>query len=148
MPPAFEPSSVLFICSWNAIRSPMAEGLAKRLLGTRLYVDSAGLRAGTPNPFAVSVMREIGIDIEGHRAKTVEEIADESFDLVVSLSPEAQHHAVEMTRTTACEVEFWNTFDPSLVEGSRETRLDAFRQVRDGLDRRIRARFAGRIADA
>lgn len=143
---AFEPSSVLFLCSWNAIRSPMAEGLAKRLLGTRLYVDSAGLRAGPPNPFAVSVMREVGIDIAGHRAKSVDEVADESFDLVVSLSPEAQHRAVEMTRTTACELEFWNTFDPTLVEGSRETQLDAFRQVRDGLERRIRQRFAARIA--
>jgi protein-tyrosine-phosphatase len=146
MLPAFVPSSVLFLCSWNAIRSPMAEGIAKRLLGRRIYVDSAGLRSGPPNPFALAVMQEIGIDIAGHRAKSVEEIADESFDLVVSLSPEAQHHAVEMTRTTACELEFWNTFDPSIVEGSRETRLDAFRQVRDGLDRRIRQRFAGRIA--
>ena len=145
-PPSFLPSSVLFLCSWNAIRSPMAEGIAKRLLGTRIYVDSARLRAGPANPFAVAVMREIGIDIAAHRAKSVDEVADETFDLVVSLSPEAQHRAVEMTRTTACELEFWNTFDPSVVEGNRETRLEAFRQVRDGLTRRIRERFAGRIA--
>lgn len=144
---AFQPTSVLFLCSWNAIRSPMAEAIAKRLLGTRVYVDSAGLHSGPPNPFAAAVMREIGIDIAGHRAKSVEEIVHESFDLVVSLSPEAQHHAVEMTRTTACELEFWNTFDPSVVEGSREVRLAAFRDVRDGLERRIRTRFAGRIPD-
>ena len=125
------PGSVLFCCTLNAIRSPMAEGILKLLHGRRIFVDSVGLRAGEVDPFAVAVMDEIGVDIARHRAKTFDDLEDTSFDVIVSLSPEAQHRAVEMTRTMACEVEFWNTFDPSLVEGSRETRLDAYRAVRD-----------------
>jgi protein-tyrosine-phosphatase len=119
----------------------MAEGLLKHLLGTRVFVDSAGVRAGELDPFAVQVMDELGIDISRHRPKTFDDLEDESFDEVVSLSPEAQHRAVEMTRAMACDVIFWNTFDPSVVEGSRETRLDAYRQVRDQLLKRIRNHF-------
>jgi len=135
------PGSVLFCCTMNALRSPMAEAMLKHLHGRRIYVDSAGLRSGPVDEFAVAVMEEIGMDISKHRAKTFEQLEDGSFDLIVSLSPEAQHHAVEMTRTMACDVEFWNTFDPSIAEGSRETRLEAYRQVRDLLMRRILARF-------
>ena len=135
------PGSVLFCCTENALRSPIAAGIMKQLFGHRIYVDSAGLRAGRLDPFAVAVMYEIGIDISSHQPKTFEDLEDTSFDLIISLSPEAQHHAVEMTRTMACEVEFWNTMDPSIVEGSRETRLEAYRQVRDGLMHRIRERF-------
>ena len=135
------PGSVLFCCTLNAVRSPMAEGLLKHLLGARVFVDSAGVRGEPVDPFAVAVMDEIGIDLRRHRAKTFEDLEDTSFDLIVSLSPEAQHKAVEMTRTMACEVEFWPTFDPSLAEGSRAARLDAYRQVRDSLLGRIRRRF-------
>ena len=135
------PDAVLFSCSFNAVRSPMAEWLLKHLLGHKIYVDSVGVRKGGLDPFAVEVMDEIGIDLSKHRAKSFDELEDTSFDLIVSLSPEAQHKAVEMTRTMACEVEFWNTFDPTLVEGSREMRLDAYRQVRDYLKRQIEARF-------
>jgi len=134
-------TSVLFACTHNSIRSPMAEGLLKRLCGRSLYVDSAGVREGELDPFALAVMAEMGIDLSGHRAKTFDQLEDTSFDLVVSLSPEAQHRAVEMTRTMACDVEFWHTFDPSVVEGSREVRLQAYREVRDVLWRRLRARF-------
>ncbi len=135
------PGSVLFCCTMNALRSPMAEAMLKHLHGRRIYVDSAGLRSGPVDEFAVAAMEEIGMDISKHRPKTFEQLEDGSFDLIVSLSPEAQHHAVEMTRTMACEVEFWNTFDPSIAEGSRETRLDAYRQVRDLLMGRILTRF-------
>ena len=135
------PGSVLFCCTMNALRSPMAEAMLKHLHGRRIYVDSVGLRSGPIDEFAVAVMEEIGMDISKHRAKTFEQLEDGSFDLIVSLSPEAQHHAVEMTRTMACDVEFWNTFDPSIAEGSREIRLDAYRQVRDQLMRRILTRF-------
>jgi protein-tyrosine-phosphatase len=135
------PESVLFCCTANALRSPIAAGIMKQLFGHRIYVESAGLRPNSLDPFAVAVMDEIGIDISQHRPKTIEDLDDTSFDLIISLSPEAQHHAVEMTRTMACDVEFWNTMDPSIVEGSRETRLDAYRQVRDGLMRHIRDRF-------
>lgn len=135
------PGAVLFACTMNAIRSPMAEGILKHLHGHHIYVDSAGMRAGEIDPFAIAVMEEIGIDIGRHRTKTMDQLEDSSFDVVITLSPEAQHKAVEMTRVMACEVEFWNTLDPSVVEGSRETRLEAYRQVRDQLMRRIKQRF-------
>ncbi|HEX9449458.1 MAG TPA: arsenate reductase ArsC [Dongiaceae bacterium] len=135
------PGSVLFCCTYNAIRSPMAEGLLKQLHGSRIFVDSAGVRAAEIDGFVVAVMDEIGIDLTRHRSKTFDDLEDTSFDLIISLSPEAQHKAVEMTRTMACDVEFWNTLDPSIIEGGREERLDAYRTVRDGLMRRIRQRF-------
>ena len=135
-------TAVLFACTHNAVRSPMAEGLLKHLLGHRIYVDSVGVRPGDDtDPFAVQVMDEIGIDIAGHRPKAFDELEDDSFDEVISLSPEAQHRAVDMTRVMACDVVFWNTFDPTLIEGSRESRLDAYRQVRDQLMRRIKEHF-------
>lgn len=135
------PGSVLFACTQNAIRSPMAEAIMRHLHGHRVFVDSVGIRATAADPFAVQVMDEIGIDISRHKAKTFDDLEDTSFDLVITLSPEAQHRAVEMTRTMACEVEFWNTHDPSVIEGSRDTVLDAYRQVRDTLLARIKARF-------
>ena len=138
------PGSVLFCCTMNSVRSPMAEGILKALYPKLIFVDSVGVRGDAVDPMAVEVMDEIGIDISRHRAKTFDDLEDSSFDLIVSLSPEAQHTAVEMTRTMACDVEFWNTFDPTFVEGSREQRLAAFREVRDFLDRRIRERFARR----
>ena len=136
------PRAVLFSCTLNSVRSPMAEGLLKHYLGHRIYVDSAGVRAGEIDPFAISVMEELGIDLSRHRAKSFDDLEDTSYDLIVSLSPEAQHKAVELTRTMACEVEFWPILDPTWVEGSREVRLEAYRQVRDELRRRIEARFA------
>jgi len=137
------PGAVLFCCTMNAIRSPMGEAILKFLHGTRIYVDSVGVRAGEPDPFIVEVMDEIGLNVESHQPKTFGDLEDDSFDLIVSLSPQAQHSAVEMTRYMACEVEFWNTFDPSIVEGSRDMKLDAYRQVRDQLMRRIKERFPG-----
>jgi protein-tyrosine-phosphatase len=119
----------------------MAEGLLKQLHGTRIFVDSAGVRATEIDGFVVAVMDEVGIDLSKHRSKTFDDLEDTSFDLIISLSPEAQHKAVDMTRTMACDVEFWNTLDPSIIEGNREERLEAYRTVRDGLMRRIRTRF-------
>ena len=139
---ADQPDAVMFSCTRNAVRSPMAEGLLKHLLGHRIYVDSVGVRPLEVDGFSIQVMDEIGIDISKHRAKSFENLEDTSYDLIISLSPEAQHKAVELTRTMACEVEFWNTLDPSLIEGNREQRLEAFRQVRDQLKQRIEARFA------
>lgn len=142
------PSAVLFACTENTVRSPMAEAILKYLHGRHIYVDSVGVRKGELDGFAVAVMDEIGIDISHHHPKTFEDLEDTSFDLVTSLSPEAQHKAVEMTRVVACDVEFWNTFDPSVVEGSREVRLEAYRQVRDELMRNIKIRFPVRpVAD-
>ena len=136
-----DPRAVLFCCNLNAVRSPMAEALLKHYLGKRIYVDSVGVRAQPVDPFAVAVMEEIGIDLSAHRPKSFEELEDTSYDLIVSLTPEAQHKAVEMTRTMACDVEYWPTLDPTAIDGSREQVLEAYRQVRDGLAARIRKRF-------
>ena len=135
------PAAVLFACTINSLCSPMAAAILRHLHGHGIYVDSIGVRAREIDGFAVAVMDEIGIDLSGHAPKTFDDLEDSSLDVVISLSPEAQHKAVEMTRVMACEVEFWNTFDPSIVEESREARLDAYRQVRDELLRRIKARF-------
>ncbi len=135
------PGSVLFACTENALRSPMAEAMMKHLHGHHVFVDSVGVRAGALDAFAVEVMAELGLDIAGHHPKTFDELEDTSFDLVISLSPEAQHGAVELTRSSATELEFWHVFDPSLIEGGREARLDAYRLVRDQLMARIRERF-------
>ena len=135
------PSAVLFSCTWNAIRSPIAEGLLKKILGHRVYVDSVGAKKMDVDGFAISVMDEIGIDISNHQPKTFEDLHDTSYDLIITLSPEAQHKAMELTRTMHCDVEFWNTFDPSYVEGSREERLAAYRKIRNELMQRITDRF-------
>ena len=135
------PDAVLFCCTHNSVRSAMAEGLMKHLLGHKVYVDSVGVRPGRIDPFVVEVMDEIGVDLSRHRAKTFDTLEDSYFDLIISLSPEAQHSAVEMTRTMACDVEFWPTLDPTHVEGSRDQQLDVYRQVRDTLLAKLKKRF-------
>ncbi|MEJ2118358.1 MAG: arsenate reductase ArsC [Alphaproteobacteria bacterium] len=142
-PPLAElPQAVLFACSLNAVRSPMAAAMLRHLAGSRTYVESAGVWPGETDPFAVAVMDEIGIDISQHTPQTISDLHDTSFDLVISLSPEAHHHALEMTRTQAIEAEYWPTFDVTAVMGNREQMLDAYRKVRDGLFQRIKTRFA------
>ena len=138
------PQSVLFSCGQNAVRSPMAAALFKHLFGHVAYVGSAGVRTGELDPFAVAAMEEVGLDIAGHRPMTFEELEDWeglNFDLIVTLSPEAHHKALELTRTIAADVEYWPTPDPTDTEGSREQRLDAYRAVRDMLMARIKERF-------
>lgn len=136
------PSAVLFACNMNSIRSPMAEGILKFLHGGSIYVDSVGVRKTEINGFCVTVMDEIGIDMSQHNSKSFDDLEDSYFDLVVPMSPDAQHKAVEMTRAMACEVEYWNTFDPSIIESEdRDTMLEAYRTVRDQLMERTKARF-------
>jgi protein-tyrosine-phosphatase len=135
------PGSILFACTRNAVRSPMAEALMKYLHGRRVYVQSAGVRPGPIDPFVVAVLDEIGIDVSRHRERSFDDLEDDYFDLVISLSPEAHHRAVELTRTSSCAIEFWPVLDPTLTEGSRETRLDAYRAFRDDLLARLRRRF-------
>ena len=135
------PSAVLFSCNFNSIRSPMAEALMKYLYGHIVYVDSVGVRAQEVDPFPIAVMDEIGIDISDHKPKTFDELEDTSYDLVITLTPEAQHSALELTRTMAIDVEYWPTADPTAVAGSRERRVEAYRALRDDLMRKIRARF-------
>lgn len=145
------PGAVLFACNLNRVRSPMAEALLKRLVGDRIFVDSCGTRrlrwshdelgVDGIDPFAEAVMAELGCDLSGHNAKTFDDLQDASFDLVVSLTPEAQHRAVEVARGRAVDIEYWPIFDPTLAEGSREARLAAYREVRDALAVRIAQRF-------
>ena len=123
------------------MRSPMAEGITKSLVGPNVFVDSVGIRKGQSDPFTTVVLEEIGIDISDHCPKTFGELQNESFDLVISLSSEAQHKAVELTRTSDCMVEFWHTMDPSIVDGSRDQRLVAYRSIRDQLREKLSARF-------
>jgi protein-tyrosine-phosphatase len=140
------PQAVLFACGFNSVRSPMAAGLLKQMMGRTVYVASAGVRKDEIDPFAVAALDEVGIDISKHRPMTFEELDDWeglNFDLIVTLSPEAHHKALELTRTLAAEVEYWPTVDPTAIEGSREQRLAAYREARDQMIERIRGRFGG-----
>ncbi len=140
------PGAVLFACTLNSVRSPMAAAIMRHLFGKFVYVEAAGVRAGELDPFAVEAMEEVGIEIGGYKPKRFEDLEDGSFDLVVTLSPEAQHKAVELTRTSAVDLEYWPTLDPTVIEGTREQRIDAYRGVRDELMRRIKARFDAKSA--
>ena len=146
MPPQSRPPlAVLFACGLNSVRSPIAAALFGQIFGRGVYVGSAGVRKGELDPFAVAAMEEIGLDIARHRPMTFEELEDWeglNFDLIVTLAPEAHHRALDLTRTVAAAVEYWPTPDPTLAEGSREQRLEAYRAVRDLLMRRIEERFA------
>jgi protein-tyrosine-phosphatase len=140
-PPSL-PGAVLIACNYNRVRSPIAEGLIKLIYGDRVYVDSCGLKAGEGiDPFAAAVMDELGVDLSSHSAKSFDDLEEGNFDLVISLTPEAQHRAVELARGRAVDIEYWPTHDPTLATGSREAVLGAYREVRDGLRRKIEARF-------
>lgn len=145
-PRSSKPQAVLFACGLNSIRSPMAAALFKKMIGSGTYVASAGVRKDDLDPFAVAVLGEIGIDISKHRPMTFEELDDWeglNFDLIVTLSPEAHHKALDLTRTLAADVEYWPTSDPTAVDGARDQRLDAYRVVREHLRERIKSRFGG-----
>ena len=136
--------SVLFVCAHNSVRSPMAEALARHYFGKSIYVQSAGVRVGEPDPFVAAVLDEIGIDASRHKPRTLAELEDWeglNFDLIVTLAPEAHHAALDLTRTVATDVEYWPTPDATLTQGTREQRLEAYRAVRDGLADRVRARL-------
>lgn len=123
----------------------MAESLLQHMLPKALYVRSAGVKKGELDPFAVSVMAELGQDISKHKPTTFEELEDWeglNFDLIITLSPEAHHKALELTRTIAADVEYWPTPDPTDADGNREQKLAAYREVLDALYARIRKRFA------
>lgn len=139
------PQAVLFACGQNSVRSPMAESLLQQMFPQALYVKSAGVKKGELDPFAVAVMAELGHDISKHKPTTFEELDNWeglNFDLIITLSPEAHHKALELTRTMAVDVEYWPTHDPTNTDGNREQRLEAYREVCDGLVLRIRKRFA------
>ncbi|MDR3408158.1 MAG: hypothetical protein P4L68_06655 [Methylovirgula sp.] len=142
-PPALKrrPQSVLFVCSENSVRSPMAEALTRKISDNKVYVASVGLRRGKIDSFAAEVLREIGIEGGLRTPRALEDFDDEAFDLVVSLTPEARDRIAELARGVPTELAYWPTPDPTLVEGARETVLNAYRAARDSLARRIRELF-------
>ena len=137
------PGAVLFACTMNAVRSPMAEAIMRHLTRSRVYVESAGVREGEMDGFVEEVMNEIGIDVSGHRPQTLDDLNDTTFDLIITLSPEAHHKALELTRTMAVDVEYWPTLDATVMigQGNREQVVDSYRKVRDQLFERIKSRF-------
>lgn len=144
------PRSVLFVCGMNAVRSPVAERLARHLLPPSIFIASAGVQVGEADPFVDTVLAEEGFETGERRPRTLEELEDDYFDLIVTLSPEAHHAALDLTRTLASEVEYWPTVDPTATQGTREQVLDAYRDMRDRLKQRIMTRFGletGRIGN-
>ena len=141
------PSSVLFCCDHNAVRSPIAEGLMKKFYGQRAYVQSAGVRNDMEvDGFAVAVSDELGVELSRHRARSFDEMEQwgddlSGFDLIVALSPASQRRALELTRFAHIDVEYWPILDPTGLAESREARLAAYRQTRDQIRARILARF-------
>lgn len=136
--------SVLFMCAQNAVRSPMAEALAKHFFGKSIYVQSAGAKKGEVDGFVIAVMDELGIDVKKHKPKTLAELEEWeglNFDLIITLSPEAHHKALDLTRSNAVDVEYWPTPDPTILQGSRDQIMDAYRDVRDGLGKKIKDRL-------
>ena len=135
------PGAVLFACTMNAVRSPMAAAILTHLANRRIYCTSAGVRAGEPDPFVTAVMDEIGIDVSRHQPQTLADLNDTSFDLIVTLSPEAHHQALELTRTMAVDVEYWPIMDPAGLAEGREAKLNLYRGVRDQIRKRMIERF-------
>ena len=136
------PQSILFACTMNTVRSPMAEAIARHYFGREIYFASAGLKCGESDPFAVAAMEEIGVDMSKHKPHTFEDLEDSNFDLIVTLSPEAHHRALEFTRTMAVDVIYWPMPDATVTQGSREAILEAYRDVRDRLTARIKELLA------
>lgn len=136
------PGSVLFACTRNSIRSPIAAGLMRHYFGHKVKIASVGVHeAAAVDGFALACVAELGIDISSHRPQIFASLDGEHFDLIVSLSPEAHHPAIELTRDGAVQAEYWPTLDPSLATGNREQILAAFREVREALKTRILERF-------
>lgn len=137
------PRSLLFMCGMNAIRSPMAEVLAKALLPPGTYVASAGVRTGERDPFVDVVLDELGLTAGRHEPHTLDALEDDYFDMIVTLAPEAHHAALELTRSMAIDVVYWPTPDPTVATGTRAQIVSAYREVRDHLERLIRQRLLG-----
>lgn len=138
------PGAILFLCGLNAIRSPMAEALARSILPANTYIRSAGVRAGERDPFVDVVLEEIGLSLGRHQPQTLEDLEDDYFDLAVTLSPQAHHAALELTRSSAVEIVYWPTPDPTGVTGTREQILASYREVRNYLADLIESRLLKR----
>ncbi len=136
-----KPDSILFLCNHNVIRSPMAERFVRHDYGREYYVQSAGISTSTPDPFVTAVMAELGVDVANHVPKTLEDLEDTWFDLIVTFSPTAHHKALLMEHVEATEIVYWPAGDPTVVQGSREQMLTAYRDVRDGIKNQLAERF-------
>lgn len=132
--------TVLFVCSMNSVRSPMAAALARQAFPGRIIARSVGVNGGKADQFVHEVMEEIGIDMSVHTPHILDELVANRFDLVITLSDDAPE-AVARKGLEAGEVEQWTVADPSLVEGSRDVVLSAYRELRDSLRRRVRNRL-------
>ncbi|PZO79137.1 MAG: protein-tyrosine-phosphatase [Mesorhizobium amorphae] len=130
------------MCGQNAIRSPIAEALARHLLPAGVFVSSCGVRPGERDAFVDAVLEEEALSLGDHQPRSLDDLEDSYFELIVTLAPEAHHAALELTRTLSVDVEYWPTADPSVISGTREQILAGYRDVRDRLEARIRARFA------
>jgi protein-tyrosine-phosphatase len=139
--PTSKARSILFLCGMNAIRSPMAEAMARAILPTDYFISSAGVTKGEPDPFVPAILAERGLALPEHEPHALDELGDSYFDLIVTLSPEAHHRALELTRSQAVDVEYWPMQDPSVTTGTRDQILEQYRVVRDALEARIRQRF-------
>jgi protein-tyrosine-phosphatase len=135
------PRSVLFVCGMNAIRSPMAEAIARSILPPSTYIASAGVRSGQRDPFVDAVLSEKGLDLGERRPQRFDDLEDSYFDLIVTMAPEAHHVALDATGTSSVDVEFWPMPDPSAAAGSRDQILDAYRDVFRRIEARIRERL-------
>jgi protein-tyrosine-phosphatase len=135
--------SLLFVCNYNSVRSPIAECLAKDIFGDRVFIDSIGIQEELLeiNPFAISVMEEAGLILLNHKPKHFEDLNDTSFDLIICLSAEAEEKMKSLTRGYDIKIELWETDDPSGVKGNRENIMSAFREMRDELKTRIEERL-------
>ncbi|MDP0929361.1 low molecular weight phosphatase family protein [Paracoccus onubensis] len=145
------PASVLFCCDHNAVRSPMAEGIMKKLYGHAAYIQSAGVKNDLEiDGFAISVCEEIGVRISNHQSRSFDEMKDwgddlGGFDLIVALSPASQRQALELTRYFHLDVEYWPIMDPTGLGEGREDRLRAYRQTRDQIMSNMIERFGPAI---
>lgn len=147
------PQSILFCCDHNSVRSPMAEGIMKKLYGTDCYIQSAGVRSDLEiDGFAVAVCQELGVELSRHRVRSFDEMEEwgddlSSFDLVVALSPASQRRALELTRYYSLDIEYWPILDPTGIGEGREARLASYRKTRDMIIDRLTDRFGPPTVD-
>ena len=141
------PQSILFCCDHNAVRSPMAEGIMKKLYGTGTYVQSVGVINDLEiDGFSIAVCDEIGVELSRHRSRSFDEMerwGDDlsSFDLIVALSPASQRRALELTRLFHLTVEYWPILDPTGIGETREMKLVSYRQTRDQILNKLREKW-------
>lgn len=135
--------SVLFLCSYNAVRSIIAESLLKKVCGTDMYVQSAGVHKGTKSDiFVTIIMEEVDLDVSHHQPRSLKELDEGGFDLIIALNEEAYQFAKKETRTESVDIEFWPTYDATVTMGSRDRKLEAYREVRTQLEAKLKDRFA------